>query len=314
MSFSVHIDHSQAAPVITLRDATSKTEAQIYAFGALLNEFSMVVGTKKTNVVAGFESVEEAQNNITNGFKSAKLSPFVCRMREGKYVWDDDHFQVKKFFLANHAIHGILYDAIYEIRYTEANMLHAKVEMDYSYPGNIAGYPFPFLIQVQWTLEKGNQLSVETSVTNASPSNIPLSDGWHPYFNLGGSVDDCNIVFSSNQQLEFDADLLPTGQLIEDNRFVQGASLNGIFLDNCFELDKTLKQPYCTLSNQSLALTIEPESSYPYLQIYTPPTRDMIAIENLSSAPDAFNNKMGLQTLEPHTTKVFKTTYTIRKL
>lgn len=313
MSFSVHIDHSEASPVITLKDASSKTEAQIYAFGALLNAFYVADGNQKTNVVAGFESVEDAQENITNGFKSAKLSPFVCRMREGKYSWDEDHFQVKKFFLANHAIHGILYDAIYEIQYTEANMEHAKVEMLYTYPGNVPGYPFPFLIQVQWTLEKGNQLSVETSVTNASPSNIPLSDGWHPYFNLGVSVDDCILEFSSNQQLVFDADLLPTGALLTDDRFKAGASLKDIFLDNCFELDKSLKQPFCKLSNQRLELTIEPDSTYPYLQIYTPPTRDMIAIENLSSAPDAFNNKMGLLSLEPHTTTVFKTTYTIQK-
>jgi aldose 1-epimerase len=313
MSFSIHIDHSQVAPVITLKDATSKTEAEIYAFGALLNAFTIIDETNKTNVVAGFESVEDAKNNITNGFKSAKLSPFVCRMKEGKYVWDEDHFQVKKFFLANHAIHGILYDAIFKIQYTEANLEHAKVELKYSYPGNIAGYPFPFLMQVQWTLEKANKLTVETSVTNASPTNIPLSDGWHPYFNLGSSVDDCNLIFSSNQQLEFDGDLLPTGKLLEEKRFVEGASLNGLFLDNCFELDKSIEQPFCILSNQSFELLIEPSSTYPYLQIYTPPTRDMIAIENLSSAPDAFNNKMGLQLMEPQSTKVFRTAYTIRK-
>ncbi len=313
MSFSIHIDHSQIAPIITLKDASSKTEAQIFAFGALLNEFSIMDGLTKTNVVAGFESVKDAMSNITNGFKSAKLSPFVCRMREGKYVWDEDHFQVKKFFLANHAIHGILYDAIFQIQQSEANMEQAKVELLYQYPGNIPGYPFPFLIQVDWTLTKGNQLSVATSITNASPSNIPLSDGWHPYFNLGTSVDECTLRFSSKKQLEFDEDLLPTGQLIDDNRFADGAALQGIFLDNCFELDKSLEQPFCKLSNQHLELTIEPESSYPYLQIYTPPTRDMIAIENLSSAPDAFNNQMGLQTLEPHATKVFRTTYSIQK-
>ncbi len=311
MSFSIHIDHLEAAPIITLKDASTKTEAQIYAFGALLNAFRLVDGP---NVVVGFESVEDAMTNITNGFKSAKLSPFVCRMREGKYVWNEDHFQVKKFSLSNHAIHGILYDAIFEIQHTEANKDQARVELLYHYLGNIPGYPFPFLIQVDWTLEKGNQLSVATSVTNASNSNIPLSDGWHPYFNLGGTVDECALQFTSDQQLEFNADLLPTGKLIADNRFVDGAALQGVFLDNCFKLDNSLKQPYCRLSNQSLELIIEPASSYPYLQIYTPPTRDMIAIENLSSAPDAFNNQMGLQTLEPHTTKVFRTTYTIRKL
>lgn len=313
MSFSVHIDHSQAAPVITLKDASSKTNAEIYAFGALLNAFQIELGAGFTNIVAGFESVEDAQNNITNGFKSAKLSPFVCRMNQGKYVWDDTHFLVKKFFLANHAIHGILYDAVYSIQSTEANMQHAKVEMVYQYPGNITGYPFPFVIQVVWTLEKNNKLSVETSVTNASPSNIPLSDGWHPYFNLGTGVDACQLEFSSDTQLEFDTDLLPTGKLLEDKRFVKGALLDGIFLDNCFELDKDLEQPYCLLSNESIALRIEPDSAYPYLQIYTPPTRDMIAIENLSSAPDAFNNQMGLQILEPHSTKVFRTSYQIQK-
>ncbi len=311
MSFSVHIDHSQASPIITLKDANSKTEAEIYAFGAILNAFKIATDAGRTNVVMGFDSVKDAQENITNGFKSAKLSPFVCRMREGKYVWNEGHFQVKKFFLANHAIHGILYDALYIIESTEANRDHAKVVLGYKYPGNIVGYPFPFLIQIDWILEKDNKLSVETRITNASPAAIPLTDGWHPYFNLGSSIDDCNIEFSSTKQLEFDADLLPTGKLLEDNRFVKGATLEGIFLDNCFELDQSLKQPYCKLSNHTLELVIEPAGSYPYLQIYTPPTRDMIAIENLSAAPDAFNNKMGLQSLEPHATKVFRTSYSV---
>jgi aldose 1-epimerase len=47
------------------------------------------------------------------------------------------------------------------------------------------------------------------------------------------------------------------------------------------------------------------------LQIYTPEDRKSIAIENLSSAPDAFNNGMGLLVLEPGETKMFTTTYQI---
>jgi aldose 1-epimerase len=56
---------------------------------------------------------------------------------------------------------------------------------------------------------------------------------------------------------------------------------------------------------------IRPESSYPYLQLYTPPHRESIAIENLSAAPDAFNNGMGLINLEPGASATFKTAYTI---
>jgi aldose 1-epimerase len=58
-----------------------------------------------------------------------------------------------------------------------------------------------------------------------------------------------------------------------------------------------------------IQLEIIPARSYPYLQIYTPPHRKSIAIENLSSAPDAFNNGMGLVTLAPGESADFTTTY-----
>jgi aldose 1-epimerase len=43
--------------------------------------------------------------------------------------------------------------------------------------------------------------------------------------------------------------------------------------------------------------------------LYTPENRKSIAIENLSAAPDCFNNKMGLQQLEPQAKIYFETTY-----
>jgi aldose 1-epimerase len=58
-------------------------------------------------------------------------------------------------------------------------------------------------------------------------------------------------------------------------------------------------------------LEISPEGSYPFLQIYTPPHRQSIAIENLSAAPDAFNNKMGLIVLTAGEEKTFRTLYAI---
>jgi aldose 1-epimerase len=58
-------------------------------------------------------------------------------------------------------------------------------------------------------------------------------------------------------------------------------------------------------------LRIEPDARYPYLQIYIPDNRQSIAIENLSAAPDAFNNKIGLLELEPYQQNQFSTSYTI---
>ncbi len=309
MSFEVFVDHRQNAPVITLKDLHNQTTAEIYAFGGILNAFSITNQGKNQNLVAGFNSVVDAQENITNGFKSAKLSPFVCRMGAGKYQWDDESFKIEKWFLGNHAIHGIIYDATYQIQSTRADDKSASVELYYSYPGNEKGYPFPYLIQILWKLETGNKLSVTTTITNASAIAIPVSDGWHPYFTLGDSVDDYTLQIDTKQQVEFDSELIPTGVLINDERFTNGLLMKGVFLDNCFLLDKNFIHPRCTLSNKNLQLTIVPSINYPYMQFYTPDDREKIAIENLSSAPDAFNNKMGLQILEPQETINFSTSY-----
>jgi aldose 1-epimerase len=85
--------------------------------------------------------------------------------------------------------------------------------------------------------------------------------------------------------------------------------LKNISLDNCFELSFDEPLPHCTLSDTrlGLALYIYPERSYPYLQVYTPEHRKSIAIENLSSAPDAFNNNMGLIELGPEDSQAFTT-------
>jgi aldose 1-epimerase len=61
-----------------------------------------------------------------------------------------------------------------------------------------------------------------------------------------------------------------------------------------------------------MAVDFYPDRSYPYLQLYTPPHRRSIAIENLSAAPDVFNNRIGLVTLEPDHTKTFSARYVIR--
>ena len=83
--------------------------------------------------------------------------------------------------------------------------------------------------------------------------------------------------------------------------------LDDTFLDNCFLLNENNK-PACVLRNNKsgLELTIQPDKSYPYLQVYTPEHRNSIAIENLSAAPDAFNNKIGLIILKPGESALLK--------
>ena len=65
------------------------------------------------------------------------------------------------------------------------------------------------------------------------------------------------------------------------------------------------------LSYAGKSITVKPTHNYPYLQLYTPDDRKSIAIENLSGAPNAFNNKIGLHIVKPQDKIVFETGYQI---
>jgi aldose 1-epimerase len=313
MAFTVEINQESSYPSIILKDDSTGCFAEVYALGALLNAFHIPTPNGFTNIIDGFASVEEGAANTTNGFKSSKLSPFVCRMKEGKYSFNLNIYKVEKFYLEPHAIHGLIYDLPYNIIATEVDNNFAQVTLKGNYDGFDKGYPFPFSITIIWKLEKNNSISVTTEIENNYEYPILYADGWHPYFTLGGTIDSCTLMFDSTTMIEFDETLIPTKNKIDDFRFINGQYLANIELDNCFELNGA-KHPICILKNNALQLTISPDATYPFLQIYTPPHRKSIAIENLSSAPDAFNNKMGLLLLEPNKKYSFTTTYAVQNL
>jgi aldose 1-epimerase len=314
MAFETVITEDSGLQMIVLRDKITGCEAEIYAFGGLLNAFRIPGKDQKTNVIDGFVSVQDAKENITNGFKSTKLSPFVCRMNKGHYRFEEKDLTIQKYFLAGHAIHGLLFDAVFEVVAKDANDQMAAVALKYTYQASDAGYPFSYQMFITWKLETGNQLTVTTSVSNTNQQAVPLADGWHPYFALGGSVDEWVLQFDSDCQLEYNEELLPTGNKFTDNRFTNGTSLRGIELDNSFELTNVLSEPKCVLQNEKLKLTIQPDKTYPILQVYIPPHRKSIAIENLSGAPDNFNNGMGLILLPAGESTSFTTKYTVENI
>ncbi|RXK83433.1 aldose 1-epimerase [Filimonas effusa] len=314
MSFEVRISGNNTDQAIILEDTTSGTKAEIYRFGALLNNFSVVLESGLFNTVDGFQNPAGATQTITPFFQSAKLSPFPCRLKLGKYHFGGKDFTIQKYYDAPNALHGLLYDAVFDIVSTASDASGASVTLQHHYNGSDAGYPFNYDIQVIWELKQGNTLTVTTTVTHENPTAIPIADGWHPYFKLDDTIDSCTLQFNSNSMLEFDATLIPTGKIHDDKRFADPAVLEGIFLDNCFALDTTVQQPVCILEGKQLRLTIIPDQSYPYLQLYTPSHRKSIAIENLSAAPDAFNNGIGLMRLEKNTPAIFSTTYRLETI
>ena len=302
---------------LILEDTGTGTRAELIpACGAALHAFSVLQHGLRLNLIDHYTNAGEFKEELTQNFKSSKLSPFVCRLMNGSYSFGGSLYKTGKFYNGRHALHGLLYDAVFLESSRHADEKGASVIMKHEYRKNDAGYPFNYDCIVTYELSAVNKLCISTEIINRDDGLIPVGDGWHPYFRFGKTIDELQLEFQSTAVLEFDEDLLPTGLSLPYEEFTSLKKIGDTSFDNCFVLDLTECQPLCVLRDpaQKIQVEIQPDTAYPYLQIYTPPHRKSIAIENLSSAPDAFNNGIGLRTLFPGAAARFTTTYRIRSL
>ncbi|MEO6722846.1 MAG: aldose 1-epimerase [Ferruginibacter sp.] len=303
---------------IILRDNISKTFVEILpACGGILHGFNVVHDGQWLNVIDHYDDPIDFKNNVASGgFKSCKLSPFACRINNAHYRFGEKEYTIDKFLLGTSALHGLLYDAPFTITNQSANDACATVSLDYKYRGDDKGYPFLYDCLVHYTLGKENLLNIRTEIINRDKGLIPIQDGWHPYFNLGDKIDDMQLEFQAKEILVSDDRLIPTGALLPYHEFDALKKIGSTSFDDCFTLSFAECQPLCVLRSpvKKIQCEIYPGKEYPYLQIYTPEHRNSIAFENLSAAPDAFNNKMGLIILEPEEKMIFATSYKLTSL
>lgn len=301
--------------MVILTDEKSGAYAEIApGCGATLHAYGIQNNDRGVQIIDHFRSVEEFFNSVEEmGFRGCKLSPFVCRMRYGQYSFNGKSYRISSLKGGKHALHGLLYKKPFTVIRESADEETAEVVLKYSYDKEDPGYPFSYDCIITYTLSGGCRLSIRTECINTSEETIPVQDGWHPYFNLGKKIDEIELEFQSGEQYVFDQEILPTGATTSFTEFAKAKLIGTAQIDNSYLIDFQRPQPLCVLRNRAegLELQINPDISYPVLQIYTPPHRNSIAIENLSGPPDAFNLGKGFIPLQPGQSTVFETAYRI---
>lgn len=296
---------------ILLQSDSSKVEI-LPSCGAILNRWTVQHNGIAMEMIDGYDSPEDFRKNCeARGFRSTKLSPYVCRITRSQYDFEGVHYHIGKYELEGNAIHGLLYNNPFKVVNSMSGDQSAALVLQHDYDGSDKGYPFTYSIEVSYVLQANNDLGITTSVTNTGRQAMPVADGWHPYFSLGKTVNELYLEMQTNAILEFNDSLVPTGRLFDYSEHHEARLIGDKFFDNCFLLNKPLEGAACRIINAEagIQVAIYPDDSYPYLQVYTPPHRNSIAIENLSAAPDAFNNRIGLIILEPGETHSFTTHY-----
>lgn len=311
--FEVITEQFGAEKRYKLCDWEQETFVTILPFlGGAINSFVIQKCHKNIALIDGYQSDSEAKKEVGSSFKGSCLFPFANRIEDGQYYFNgQDHQLPINAVEENNSIHGLVYDKNFTVGKRISGDDYALLKLRYQTKGQ-AGYPFAHQIEITYRLEAGNNFSCTTKIINDDQQEIPISQGWHPYFQFPNvSIDQVELQCSAKTILELDSRNLPTGKTSNYSSFNNPKKIGATEFDSCFYLGAEEKIVTTTLNDQVNGIKVElwqkmGEKKYNYLQIYTPPHRNSIAIEPMTSAANSFNSKIDLITLKPQTSISFK--------
>lgn len=257
---------------------------------------------KRINCIKGYSSEKEIIELHHNAFRGNILSPYPNRIRDGKFKLKDVTHQFPIHFPnEQNSIHGLLHHKKFDVVSSLADEKHAFLHIKLDYLGTDQGFPFPYTIEVFYTLT-ADGIKIETKSKHRNQDPIPLALGWHPYFRFEGSIEDVSLKLPKVLELSVDDRMIPNGQSQSFDNFEILRPIGETVLDTCFKLENSSSKSITNLATEEIQLEIwteNQENQFDYLQIFTPPTRDSIAIEPMTAPPNAFNSELKNHLQEP---------------
>ncbi|MEL7120317.1 MAG: aldose 1-epimerase [Bacteroidota bacterium] len=242
--------------------------------------------------------------DLNNWGKNALLYPFPNRLNGGKYQWHNKTYQFPiNDPVTQNALHGFGNSDNFEVTEIELEIDNASIQLMYQYDGSLSYYPFPFTFWVRYSITDQNTFEVILSVQNDGPESLPFGMGWHPYFELSQKVDQAKLHVKDLHMVGIDERMIPTGKRYEYTTYENGRVIGVEVLDNCFAIAQSNGRAFeLSLKGEKGYLRYWQETGtnkYNFVQLFTPPNRNALAIEPMTCNVDAFNNGDGLIKVEP---------------
>lgn len=306
LRFKVVEEELGTLPAYKLLDnQTGEYVTVLPSVGGAINAMALNHDGELVEIMKGYVSEESLKETLETSFRGSNLFPFPNRIRDGKYKFKDTEYQLDiNFPNESNSIHGLVYKTPFKIVDKEDGEIGCTLILEYrSKPA--PGYPFQYLFKIIYRLKESSGFECRIKVANMTDQSIPVGHGWHPYFMAGSEkVDDLSLQFPAESMLEVDDRSIPTGEANPYSSFQDLKPIADTVLDNCFQLSDQEGCADIIVKNTGTGFgyRIWQETGkykYNYVQIYTPPDRNSIAIEPMTCAPDAFNNQKGLIVLSP---------------
>lgn len=294
--------------VIKLRDAARKTEVSIVpSVGNIA--YDMKVNGKPI-LYFPYQSLSDFQKRP--GLCGVPfLGPWANRLDQTAFYANGKKYTLNESLGNVHKdgnglpIHGLLsYSSLWTVVEAKADgkSAHVTSRLEFwKHPELMAQFPFAHTIEMTYKLHDG-ELEVETALKNLSAEAMPVSIGFHPYFQLDDSPrDQWKAHLPAREHVILSKVLVPTGET-KPMDFADPFPLAGAQLDDVF----TGLAPNAQFSVQGAAekITVVYGPKYPVAVVYAPPGKNFICFEPMAGLTNAMNlhhegKYNGLQTVAP---------------
>ena len=253
-------------------------------------------GSLQRLTVNGHELIKDlSPMTYEDTYASAVLFPFANRIKDGRYEFEGNTYQldINETTLHN-ALHGLVYNKSFEVVRKDTTVTTASVTLVYHEKNKSNGFPYTYGIYLEYILSE-NTLDLNVEIKNTDTNIFPFTLGWHPYF-FSTDLFNSHLIFDCNKKVELDERNIVIGKFYIEN--ITSFKIGDRFLDDCFILEsKTI-----LFIRPSYILELKTTEDDCFLQLYTPPHDSTLAIEPTTGVSDSFNNGVGLKTLHPHET------------
>lgn len=168
------------------------------------------------NVVLSFKDYEDYKDN--SNYFGAITGRVAGRIEGASFTIDGEDYSVEANEGANHLHGGSVgfHQVLWEGEPFQTNDT-IGVKLTHTSPDGEGGYPGNLDVSVTYTLNNANEFSIHYEAN--SDQTTPLTITNHSYFNLSGNLVDTiknhHVTMDSDQFVELDQDLIPTGKLID---------------------------------------------------------------------------------------------------
>lgn len=192
------------------------------------------------------------------------------------------------------AIHGMLTTSpLWEVTAVEANSASARLTSKlafWKYPELMANWPFAHDYEVTYQLS-GGVLEVVTTIKNLGARDMPVSIGYHPYFQIPDVPRaEWTAHIPARKHVETDARLVATGQLTDSN-LPEKVSLHDHNFDDGFTdlVRNAAGKAIFSVSAGGKRVEVEYGKGYEVAVIFAPPGQSFICFEPMTAITNGIN-------------------------